>query len=82
MIVNNLVDHLDRDHDAEIAVLDLVGIDKLAATVDSQLIIFDVEGTSDLPGSFVRFWNLTSYHRWLTFISSVTSVVLSMTLVL
>lgn len=48
MVVDGLVDNLDRDHDADVAVFDLVGVDELAAAVDVQLIVLDVEGAVDL----------------------------------
>lgn len=48
MVVDGLVDDLARDHDADVAVFDLAGVDELGAGVDGQLPVLDVEGAIDL----------------------------------
>lgn len=45
VIIDDLVDDLDRDHNVDIALFDFVRIDKLAAAISGQLVVFDVEGT-------------------------------------
>jgi hypothetical protein len=48
VIVDDLVDDLDRDHDAEVALFDFVGVDEIAAAFHLQLIVLDLEGGGDL----------------------------------
>jgi hypothetical protein len=48
VIVDGLVDNLDRNHHADVAVFDLVGVDEASCSIDGQLIVLDVERAFDL----------------------------------